>query len=83
MPDVPEAAVIEIVEKTDQEPQYGVIFPNEVRINGAPLLVPDGESVVVHEIGIPANDFVKVTLTLFARRVTIGAEVTAKGESDA
>ena len=75
--DVPAAALIEIVERnrsTDDTPGGSVIVPNEVRINGIPLLVPDGESVKVHEIKANGQDIVCVTLTLFARRVTIAAE---------
>jgi len=74
---VPDAAFIEIVEKTDKEPAYGVIVPDEVRINGIPLLVPADHDIVVHEIDLRAHGAVMVTLTLFARRVVIGAEVSA------
>lgn len=73
MSDRPQAAYIEIMERTD-DPDPAVIIPNEVRINGIPLLMPEGESVTVHEIGLSSNDVVKVTLTLFARRVLIDAE---------
>lgn len=76
----PTAAYIEIVEKntsTDDSPGGSVIVPNEVRINGIPLLVPAGEEIKVHEMTF--NDgrdpnVACVTLTLFARRVTIAAE---------
>jgi hypothetical protein len=73
------AALIEIVEtdhSTDDGP--GVIIPNQVRINGTPLLIPAGEQIKVHSItvndGERGEDAVCVTLTLFARRVTIAAE---------
>lgn len=76
------AALIEIVEKdhsTDDTP--GVIVPNEVRINGIPLLIPAGQQIKVHSITFNENergpygeDAACVTLTLFARRVTIAAE---------
>lgn len=75
----PQAAFIEIIEKdhsTDGTP--GVIVPNEVRINGTPLLIPAGERIKVHSLTLNENehgeDPVCVTLTLFARRVTIAAE---------
>lgn len=77
------AALIEIVEKdhsTDDTP--GVIVPNQIRINGTPLLIPDGQQIKVHSITLNENerggtygeDAACVTLTLFARRVTIAAE---------
>lgn len=74
------AAYIEIVERgySMTEDDLGVIKPNEVRINGTPLLVPAGESVTVHQVDLKDRDVVKVTLTLFARRVVIGAEPTAE-----
>jgi hypothetical protein len=75
----PQAAFIEIIEKghsTDDTP--GVIVPNEVRINGIPLLIPAGQQIEVHSLVLNDNergeDPVCVTLTLFARRVTIAAE---------
>lgn len=76
----PMAAYIEIVEKnrtTDDTPGGSIIVPNEVRINGIPLLCPEGEQVKVH--GMTFNDehgedVAQVTLTLFARRVVIAAE---------
>lgn len=75
--DLPKAALIEIVEKTDGADPL-VIIPNEVRINGVPLLIPDGQSITVHEIDVAARDVVQVTLTLFARRVIIGTEPKAQ-----
>lgn len=80
---LPDAAFIEIVERTD-DPDPKVIVPNEVRINGIPLLVPpfaDGP-IVVHEIAIGARDVVRVTLTLFARRVVIGPEPREAAAAD-
>lgn len=73
------AALIEIVEKehsTSDGP--GVIIPNEVRINGIPILIPAGQHIKVHSVTLNEDerndDAVCVTLTLFARRVTIAAE---------
>jgi hypothetical protein len=73
----PEAATIEIIERTNA-PDPGVIVPNEIRINGRPVLAPADNPVIVHELAISSDDVVMVTLTLFAKRVTIGTE--AKGE---
>lgn len=73
----PQAAVIEIVEKgraTDNTTGGSVILPNDVRINGQSLLVPQDAEIVVHEITTRADELTHVTLTLFARRVTIAAE---------
>jgi hypothetical protein len=70
------AAVIEIVEKaktTDDTLAGSVIIPNEVRINGIPLLVTE-DGIQVHEMDFPPGDCAKVTLTLIARRVVIAAE---------
>ncbi|MEU1497273.1 hypothetical protein [Streptomyces sp. NPDC005732] len=73
----PRPAVIEIVEKgraTDDTLGGGLILPNDVRINGQSLLVPKDTPIKVHEIEVDESTVVCVTLTLFARRVTIAAE---------
>lgn len=75
--ETPRGAVIEIIEKrrrSSPPPGGDVIIPNEIRINGQPLLVPADSPVKVHEIEVQGNDVVLVTLTLFARRVVIAAE---------
>ena len=69
----PEACVIEIIERTD-DPDPRVILPNEIRINGTPVLAPHDEPVEVHGVSVSSGDVVKVTLTLYAKRVTIAAE---------
>lgn len=71
-------AVIEIVERR-KDPDDGsvgasIIVPDEVRINGQALLASADHPIKVHEIEIKDRDCVLVTLTLFARRVTIAAE---------
>ena len=76
---IPEAALIEIIEITDRPDGHGIV-PNEIRINGVPVLAPEGQVVTVHDMDIAARDLVKVTLTLFARRVTIGTE--PKGDAN-
>jgi hypothetical protein len=70
-------AVIEIVEKRHSKsspPGGDIVIPNEIRINGQPLLCPADTPVKVHEINIQGNDVVLVTLTVFARRVVIAIE---------
>lgn len=82
MPNHSEPALIEIVERVpntsdqvDAESRTcGYIKPNEVRINGIPLAVPQGEPIKVHSVVIDSDDVLKVTLTLFARRIVMGAE---------
>lgn len=69
----PEACVIEIVERTN-DPDPRVILPNEIRINGTPVLAPADHPVEIHAINIDASELVQVTLTLFAKRITIAAE---------
>lgn len=75
--ETPRGAVIEIVEKRRKaaDPPGGdVIIPNEIRINGRPVLAPKDHPVKVHEIAIQGDEVVLVTLTLFARRVVVAAE---------
>ena len=71
----PQGAYVEIVEKVQKEDPNGIIVPNEVRINGTPLLVPSDEPITVHEVSTTDREVVRVTLTLFARRVEFKAEV--------
>lgn len=70
------AAVIEIVERRKRPEQdsagASLVVPNEVRINGQQILLPDNEPIVVHDI--VGDDVVKVTLTVLARRIFIGHE---------
>ena len=71
--ELPKAALIEIIERNcHPDDSMGVILPDEVRINGVPILMPD-DPIVIHETVI-GNDVVKVTMTMFARRVVIGRE---------
>ncbi|MFG3476463.1 hypothetical protein ACGF3K_14525 [Streptomyces sp. NPDC047980] len=70
-------AVIEIIEKgrtTDDTSGGSVIVPNDVRINGQSLLASADDPVIVHEMSTRGDELVRVTLTLFARRVSIRAE---------
>lgn len=73
-------AVIEIIENR-REPiedtlNGSVLTPDEIRINGQPLLCSANHPIKVHEIGVPAQGVVLVTLTVFARRVEIRADET-------
>lgn len=76
----PEDAVIEIVERRHGKPNGSVgdelVVPTEVRINGTTLLTPTDHPVKVHEMAVSPSgkDMVLVTLTLIAKRVTIGHE---------
>lgn len=73
----PRGAVIEIIEKRRTSmpaPGGDVIVPNEIRLNGQPLLVPADSPIKIHEIEASGHDAVLVTLTVFARRVVIAAE---------
>ena len=70
---IPHAAIIEIIEQTD-DPDPKVIIPTEIRINGARVLAPADDPVIVHEVSTASGEAVKVTLTLYARRVTYGFE---------
>lgn len=72
------AADIEIVERgkrANKPGDLGVVVPSEVRVNGHPVLTPKGYPVTVHEIEVGGEpDAVQVTLTLLARRVSVGYE---------
>lgn len=74
----PRGAVIEIIEKgratSDDRLGDSIIIPNDIRINGQSLLTSAEDPVVVHEISARGDEPVRVTLTLFARRVSIRAE---------
>jgi hypothetical protein len=74
-------AFVEIVERVPYEKlgdaiENGIIRPNEIRINGTPILCPRDEQVVeVHSMKIGGDDdLVKVTLTMWARHIRIGHE---------
>lgn len=87
MSDRPVGAVIEIIERrnTPSNPDYvssDIICPNEVRINGQALLMPADQPIKVHEMEIPAQDLVLVTLTLFAKRITVAAEEPSEEVTD-
>lgn len=72
--DLPDAAVVEIIESgastVGKRGADTIVATDQVRINGQPVLVTN--DVVVHG---SSSDALSVTLTLFARRVTLGAEL--------
>lgn len=78
----PAPAFVEIVERghpgyDEADPRSGYIKPNEVRINGVPLAVPRGEQIEVHGVQMndtTGDDVLKVTLTIFARKVVLGPD---------
>jgi hypothetical protein len=76
--DGPRGAIIEIIEKgattSDESPGQSIVVPNDVRINGQSLLASADDPVIVHEVTTRADECVRVTLTLLARRVSIRAE---------
>jgi hypothetical protein len=76
----PEAAVIEIIERRHGKPTGSVgdeiVVPTEIRINGTKLLTPNDHPVKVHELTVSGSgdQMVLVTLTLVAKRITVGQE---------
>jgi hypothetical protein len=77
----PQGCLIEIVERIpaehaeDYERGPGILVPTEIRINGTPVLAPADRPVIVHQINIGHRAAVEVTLTLFARMISIHQEV--------
>ncbi|MFD7996848.1 hypothetical protein [Streptomyces mexicanus] len=74
----PRGAIIEVIEKgrTTSDATIGdsVIVPNDIRINGQSLLASADDPVILHEVSTRADELVRVTLTLLARRVSIRGE---------
>jgi hypothetical protein len=62
-------ADIEIIDRNTGGP---VLVPSALRINGVDIPIPSGTKIRVHDIS--EDEAVTVTLTLFARRITIAAE---------
>ncbi|MFC8986028.1 hypothetical protein [Streptomyces sp. NPDC057115] len=63
-------ADIEIIDRNADGPE--VLVPSAVRINGVEVLIPAGAKIRIGEIS--EDEGVTVTLTMYARRVTIAAE---------
>ncbi|MFE4857367.1 hypothetical protein [Streptomyces sp. NPDC056670] len=63
-------ADIEIIDRSSGDTD--VLVPSTVRINGAEILIPSGATIRVHDIS--DHELVTVTLTVFARSVSIRHE---------
>lgn len=68
----PEGADIEIIDRHPQGMTGRVLAPSAVRINGQEVLIP--EDAVIQVSDISSSDFVTVTLTVFARSLSIRHE---------
>jgi hypothetical protein len=67
-------AVVEIYERGGDNTDVGpgsILAPNEIRINGVPVYCPDDAPPVVERICVDQPGAVRVTLTVYARRVII------------
>lgn len=71
-----EAAVIEVVERGVEQSELGVVKPNELRINGVPILVPRDNFIEVEGLEYSPDDMqtngLIVKVRMYARRVLIG-----------
>ncbi|MEV6854710.1 hypothetical protein AB0M89_12985 [Streptomyces microflavus] len=68
-PEPRRGADIEIIDRSSGDQ---VLIPSAVRINGVTVPVPSGTSIKVSDI--TDDDAVTVTVTMFARRITIHHE---------
>lgn len=77
MPELRElsGADIEIIERRETPDELGYLAPNSLRINGTEIAVPAGARINIHEI--TEDELVTVTLTVFARSVSIRPEPRA------
>lgn len=70
-----QGADIQIIERRiNADDRAGALVPNAVRINGTEIAIPEDATIKIHEI--TNQDFVTVTLTVFARSITIQPETT-------
>ncbi|OMI34389.1 hypothetical protein [Streptomyces sparsogenes] len=67
----PAGADIEIIDRNPSGTR-DVLVPSAVRINGIEVPIPQDAKIRINDLS--ADEFVTVTLTLFARRITIAAE---------
>ncbi|MBF6358180.1 hypothetical protein IU449_27160 [Nocardia higoensis] len=81
---LPTACDIEIIERVhgvedvaELTEERSILAPNEIRINGQRVPTPAGHPVIVHPINSrdDSDRVVKVTLTVFARTVSIRPEL--------
>ncbi|MGW3298489.1 hypothetical protein [Streptomyces rubiginosohelvolus] len=70
-PEPRRGADIEIIDRHHGDQ---VLVPSAVRINGVEVPIPSGTSIKIHDI--TDDDAVTVTVTMFARRITIHHEDT-------
>jgi hypothetical protein len=66
----PQGADIEIIDRSAGT--LGVVLPNAVRINGTEILIPSDATIRVSDIA--EDELVTVTLTMFARSLSIRHE---------
>ncbi|MGW7327493.1 hypothetical protein ACWGIU_02460 [Streptomyces sp. NPDC054840] len=66
----PQGADIEIIDRSAGTP--GVVLPNAVRVNGTEILIPSDATIRVSDIA--EDELVTVTLTMFARSLSIRHE---------
>jgi hypothetical protein len=69
-------ADIEVIERSSHDGPPHVLLPNALRINGEDVAVPEGARVQVHDIS--DSELVTVTLTVFARSLSVRHETTAE-----
>lgn len=67
-------ADIEIIDRSSGDK---VLIPSAVRINGVTVPIPSGSTIKIHDI--TDDDAVTVTVTMFARRITIHHEDSPAG----
>lgn len=65
-------ADIEVIERHSEDDAPGVLLPNALRINGEDVAVPERARIQVHDIS--DSELVTVTLTVFARSLTVRHE---------
>lgn len=72
-PSPPAAAVVEIVERglrTDHTTGGSIVVPDQIRVNGMPLLVEP--NITIAKLG--DREAARVTITLYARRIVVAGE---------
>ena len=62
------------IEIIDRHHGDQVLIPSAVRINGVEVPIPSGSSIKISDM--TDDDAVSVTVTMFARRITIAADNT-------
>lgn len=70
MPEQLPGADIEIIDRHGGD--AGFLIPSALRINGVEIPIPADAKIRIHELSV--DEFVTVTITMFARRITIANE---------